>query len=339
MLQVMTSWNLSRPDTNDEPNFENIMLRGDDQRSFITGEFSIRISDKIIKPLSVSSIADAYCPTQRDFYFQKGKNKPNLPRGNERWGQKVGYLVEEAAELLLLKYKKSHRKKYGTIRALCEIINDNFRATKAQRIKDISLLETGDHTVRQGDTEWLLTLIGKTLSLELAHRHLGNVLRDDDSIHISDIKIKQECEIEPHPNQIGISSPSTPDFIIPSHNLIGDIKSGLKFEPHYQLTCAGYALAYENAHPKTKINWGAIYFFPTRNPSLYVRPITFPNVFFFPIDDPLREWFLKKRDEKFMIALNDSPPDFPPESDRRICLECKFKTYCESKGLKLGNVT
>ena len=66
MFQVVTMWNLSRPDEEMRDNVQNIELREYNSETFLTGEFAVKLSTKEISPLSVSNISDRYCPTRRD---------------------------------------------------------------------------------------------------------------------------------------------------------------------------------------------------------------------------------------------------------------------------------
>jgi CRISPR/Cas system-associated exonuclease Cas4 (RecB family) len=138
----------------------------------------------------------------------------------------------------------------------------------------------------------------------------------------------QKIKISPKAKILGISSPSTPDFVIPEISAIGDIKTGREFKEFFPLTAAGYALAYENEHGMgNDINFGLIYFFPTRQ-----KYISFANVYIFLIDDKLRSYFLTKRDEAFLMLkkakdkINPEEPLFADES--KYCHDCKFKDDC-----------
>ncbi|MCD6573463.1 MAG: CRISPR-associated protein Cas4, partial [Thermoplasmata archaeon] len=139
-----------------------------------------------------------------------------------------------------------------------------------------------------------------------------------------------------HIKQVGINLPASPDFIIPKYGIVGDIKTGIEFKPHFQLTCAGYALAYENVKGiGNDINWGIIYFFPTRNPSLFRKSITFAQVYIFPIDDYLRKEFLAKRDEAYDIISKSQKPALPRSNERKHCEYCRFREICIRDGLDL----
>ena len=153
---------------------------------------------------------------------------------------------------------------------------------------------------------------------------------------LTDIAFQEsQVKIKPTPIQIGISRPATPDFLIEKYGAVGDIKSGVKFEDHYLLTCAGYALAYENwkREEKKDINFGIIYFFPTRIPTDYAKPFTFAQMYVFPIDDVLRKWFLEERDSAYETIIKDSMPDFP--KNKQHCKHCQYIEACKETGLEI----
>ncbi len=127
-----------------------------------------------------------------------------------------------------------------------------------------------------------------------------------------------------------------PDFIIASSGIVGDIKTGFGFRGSHQLTCAGYALAYENQFGKGyDINWGVVYFFPTRNPSAYVKPLTFAQIYIFAIDDNVRGWFISSRDEAYSVISKSDVPAIPPLDKRQHCPHCVFRDHCVDQGLEL----
>ena len=192
----------------------------------------------------------------------------------------------------------------------------------------MKLEEAGDKQI--GDTEWLLNTVKQNGRSEFVLKYVNKKLKRYFDISSNDIHI--EKKINSNLEITGINSPTTPDFIIPKHNIIGDIKAGIKFEITYPLTCAGYAIAYENEY-EVDINWGVIYFIPIHTNSKYSRVITYPQVHFFPIDNRLRQWFLDIRDEAYQTIAQKQPPKFP--SDMNYCPRCKYKEYCISKGLEL----
>ncbi len=162
------------------------------------------------------------------------------------------------------------------------------------------------------------------------------MFNNSEDLDLNHLKLNtaSSLRLKPKPTEIGISSPVEPDFLIAEYEVIGDIKSGTEFKPFHQITCTGYALAYEN-EKKKDINWGIIYFFPTRNPSTYVKPITFAQIYIFPIDDNLRRWFLDFRNQDYDTISKDKPPEFPGVTDRQHCNYCQFNEQCKSEGLEI----
>lgn len=340
MFQVIATWNLSRPDEEMRDSVEGIELRGYDPETFLTGNFAVKLRDQEIKPLSVGNIADKYCPTRRDLYFYKGINRLRGYR-QKNWGQKVGYFVESYIETILNEKQVNSNLTYSRLKAQGQGMHKRFKVSKNTRksIKELRKLEISSQGVKEGDSEWLLTLLNNNGRAELGLRHLHSLLKESNSLNVNEMKIREG--INPDLKQIGINAPVEPDFIAPHLGIVGDIKTGTKFEAWYQLTCTGYALAYENgpgSKDKININWGIIYFFPTRNPSAYVRPVTFAQVYIFPIDDKLRNWFLADRNQAYNIISKKKPPILPREkSEKYHCPYCRFKNYCLDEGLRLDD--
>ncbi|MCK6620363.1 MAG: CRISPR-associated protein Cas4 [Calditrichaceae bacterium] len=336
MFEVVTRWNLVRPDEEMNEAVEDIKLRGYNEDTIITGQFLTYLREKTIRPLSVSNIADVYCPTRRDLYIEKGKNKPQRVRGKTLWSRIAGGLTDQyISSILNDNLHKKNQKKYTTIRKEGLKLYNGIMAGEenAQAVSNLKSKETISYGINAGDTEWLLKLLCMNGIADIANRTLHSVIKGDKSLAPTDIKLNEEI----NPGiLIGISSPATPDFILPEHGIVGDIKTGTEFVPHFQLTCAGYAMAYENANGEPHdINWGIIYLFPTRNRSSYVRPITFAQIYIFPIDDYLRQLFLDIRDEAYALIIEEDQPSFPKPEDRERCYGCKYKEYCIGQGLEL----
>jgi len=344
MFQIISMWNLTRPDQEIAETVTNIKLRGYNEDTFLTGEFAWKIAEGKLRPLSVSNIADKYCPSRRDLYFYKGINRPpslgNLPS----WGGKAGYLVEEYVKMIIDRTKNS-MDNFSNYDSLLSNSDDNhqyFLTLRSKNIKELKNLEEETDVIKQGDTDWLLKLLKSNGRAELAINFLHGMLKEEASLNIEhvvsdNIDFSDEEKRKEHIKQIGINLPAAPDFIIPKFGIVGDIKTGAEFKPHFQLTCAGYALAYENVKGKgNDINWGIIYFFPTRNPGRYVKPLTFAQVYIFPIDDYLRDSFVYIRDEAYNMVSKDEVPEFPNESERKHCKYCRFKEYCISQGLEVS---
>jgi len=343
MFQVIVIWNLTRPDQELGNFVNNITLRGYNKDTFITGEFAWKITEGEIKPLSVSDIADRYCPTRRDLYFRKGLNRPSgrIRRGMKTWGPKAGNLVEKYVFSVFDSSKDFTNQKYSNIIEVSDESHNNYVNSNVNSIKELKNLEER-FPDEKGNTEWLKKLLKSNGRAEFSFRYLNEILREDISVNNEDISYGEHAKIDmprkrkQNIKQVGISLPATPDFIIPKYGIVGDIKTGTEFKDHFQLTCAGYALAYENVNEGDHdINWGIIYFFPTRNPSWFRKPITFAQVYIFPIDDYLRKAFLTKRNEAYNTISKSEPPDFPEEAQRKHCIRCKFKDVCIQNGLEM----
>jgi len=331
LLQIIAAWNLVHPQDNMAKAVSDIKLRGNNKETFLTGEFANGIASKKIRCLSVSNIADKHCPTRRDLYFYKGINRLRRAREQQLWGNKAGYIVEEYVESVLRSKAWKATKAYSEVIKKRNGCHSRFIKENRESLNRLEELEVSP-SVKEGDTDWLLTLLSHNGRAELGLNILHSLLKENDSLDAKHVQIKEK--VKSHPTQIGMNSPVIPDFIIPEFGIVGDIKTGVEFAPFFQLTCAGYALAYENENGHT-INWGIIYFFPTRNPSAYVRPITFAQVYIFPIDDELRQWFLDIRDEAYRIISRRDPPSFPDVDKRKTCLYCKFRNHCVDCGLEL----
>jgi len=333
MFQVIVMWNLSRPEQEIAVNIQGIKLRGYNSEAFLTGEFATKLSAKEIKPLSVSNIADRYCPSRRDLYFAKGINRPAKIKDKVTWGRAAGNIVERYIERILEK-DTEFEASYSSLIGDGGSLNGDFINSSNREINRLRKIEKEVEEAKVGDTDWLLRLLNNNGRAELGLKLLHSLIKEGDSIDSSHIKIK--TKVTPKPEQIGISSRATPDFIIPDFGIVGDIKTGIEFKSFHQLTCAGYALAYENRFGRNKdINWGIIYFFPTRNPSAYVRPLTFAQIYIFPIDDNLRGWFINIRDEAYNTISRTGIPPFPLKEERGHCPHCRFKRYCIDQGLEL----
>jgi CRISPR/Cas system-associated exonuclease Cas4 (RecB family) len=334
MFQVIAMWNLSKPDEEMKDSVDNIDLRGYNTDSFLTGEFSNKLANEDLRPLSVSNVADKYCFTRRDLYIYKGVNRPDIDTRQETWGSKAGYIIEEYIERFLRNENVCTLEGYKALLAKGHNMHDCFITERENSLEKLRKLEESSHDGKIGDTDWLLSLLSNNGRAELANKILHLLLKENGSLDTAHIKIKEE--IKPNKIQIGINSPVTPDFIVPEFGIVGDIKTGVEFKPHFQLTCAGYALAYENEYGKdNNINWGIIYFFPSRKPKAFVRPINFAQLYIFPIDDLLRESFLALRDEAYTIISKSEFPEFPPVNEREHCKYCRFKDYCITQGLEL----
>lgn len=335
MFQIITAWNFTRPDIELQEKINNVKLRGYNAETFLTGEFAAKIANREIKSLSVSDIADTLCPTRRDLYYKKGKNKPSGTRRSQKtWGNVAGYVVENFTLALFDKLRNGGNvRTYSNVTEKLNILSNNFRTDNSGNFTSLNRLKS----TPEEDPDWLLKLLdynGRAeLGLKLLHKKL---LGCNSEINLNDFKINQDNSliINPTPKQIGISRGVKPDFLIGRSDIVGDIKSGMGgFQDRYLLTCVGYALAYENEKGNGhNMNFGVIYFLPTRH-SRFVRPISFSQVYIFPIDDNSRQYFMDTRNEAYSIISKDLIPKFPHDKDH--CSYCQFYEKCKKEGLTL----
>ena len=270
MFQVVTMWNLVAPskDADLSKNVKNLRLRGYESDTHLTGRFATAINEEEIRPLSVSDIADKYCPTRRDLYFRKGSNRSYPHPSRRRWGRTAGRVTESyISDLFSTHLKSKNIKKYADVIEESNKISADFQSIRSKDIDSLRDLAEKEYE----DPERLLKLLTFNGRLELGMKLLHTLLsKGEENMDLIDIAFQEsQVKIKPTPIQIGISRPATPDFLMEKYGAVGDIKSGVKFEDHYLLTCAGYAIAYENWKRKEKrdINFGIIYFFPTRIPN------------------------------------------------------------------------
>jgi len=335
MYQVITIWNLSKPNGEITDTIQNIRLRGYNRETFLPGEYAFKLKKREIRSLSVSNIADRYCPTRRDLYIEKGINRPRIER-HKTWGRIAGTIADRYVSSLLTEITYERGKNtYSDIRDEISKFHDNFLNKNCKIISDLELSESHSFGVEAGDTDWFLKLLSYNGRIELSMKLLHSILQIENNLDINHIQVNR-IHIRPKTGQIGISSPVSPDFIIPDFGIVGDIKTGKKFRDHFLLTCAGYALAYENEKGEgNDINWGIIYFFPSYAKSKYVKFITFAQIYIFPIDDHLRHWFITIRNEAYRIISSETIPAFPPETERDDCKYCKYFHFCQQQGLEV----
>jgi len=337
MFKVVTLWNLVRPDEELGLTVRDIELRGYNPDVFLTGEFAMKLSQGEVRPLSVSDVADRHCPVRRDLYLRKGVNRLEgaQARGRSTWGRAAGNVVEAYMKALFARCDERNDRAYSRLRRKGTRVCDDFASSSRGGLDTLRALEEGAEGPESGDTDWLLRLLLSNGTAELGSKLLHGVLNQHGCVDCSDLRLSYV--ISPTPERIGLSPQVTPDFILPDHRIVGDIKTGVEFKEFYLLTCAGYALAFENElGAGHDIDWGIVYFFPTRNPSAYVRPLTFAQVYIFPIDDSVRRWFMNSRDEAYALVSRTQAPAIPAADKRDHCPHCAFLDYCANEGLHLA---
>ncbi len=337
MFKIIFMWNSSKPAEDMEDSIANIEYRGyNSKKTGLTSQFANRISKKNIRPLSVRHVSDKYCPTRRDLYYERGSNIKYRRKGRiaKKWGRAAGIFSQDyLASLFLGHINKKDSKTYAKLTKGVDGFSLSFIKGNKTKFKELKRLGLKEYE----DTDYLLKILKINAIMEMGGKLINNILsKNGNYIAPSDLSLEYQdhkVELCPNPKEIGINKPSTPDFLIEKSNIIGDIKTGVYFSDRYPLTCAGYALAYENWKKKEKkdINWGVIYFLPTRIPTDYAKPVTYAQLYIFPIDDILRGWFLKERDIVYEIVSKKEPPTFP--KNREKCKGCYYCDICKKWGL------
>lgn len=322
MFQIGTNWQLWDLPRGFETEIKNITLRGyrRDDPVLLPAEFSL------LRPLSVDDICSLYCPTRRDLFLLRVRGR----RGSATWGRIVGPVIEEYCKGLIGEYhnlfESAPTQSYVSVNRLIEEFTNRFITRKERQFQKLNKHSSGTST----DATKLVLVLQYTGRYELAMLGADWLLNDGGAGKAASLFMRvplehENIEISPDERAIGIRSPSTPDFLISSLQAIGDIKSGGVFKDFYRLSCAGYAIAYENQHGAgNEINFGIIYFFETHSKNIGVA-----KSYAFLIDDQLRQEFLDRRNEAFGIIKRD-PSDPPPLASRdQYCIYCKYQIECD----------
>ncbi len=332
MFQIITTWNLYKPDKETEGLVNGIELRGyNHDKVDLTSQFANKISDGSINALTVDDIVYKYCPARRDLYYEKGSNKAHRVKSSKTWGRVTGHFSQEyLAALFELGRQKNSIDSYNLIDEMIREFSSQFMARKKKKLGEIRKMATDNYELPNQLIQMLKTNGRIDMGAKLMHGILsgnGNCAGPDDiSYEYGDRKV----EFSPNPIEIGISKSSTPDFIIEKFKIVGDFKTGVHFDERLFLTCAGYALAYEN-WKKANIDWGIICFVPTRIPTNDTNATTNSQLYVFPLNDQLRKKFLDERDNAYGVVSEQNPRNFP--KDHEVCKKCyKYKVACSRIG-------
>ncbi len=327
MLQIIPKVSLLNAEKEFEKATKGIQLRGYINKPpvSVTGGIKWDLEDGKMKPLSVGDITNIFCPSRRDIYMKRVLNIKDA----KNWGRVTGLLVESCICGFTDKYKDdtstSRIKTYEKLSKKVRLFMADFSRKNKKAVADLARFKT----IPGEDENWLLCQLDYALRHELVMLRATRKL----SGNKSDSEVIQHMELAPNAKILGISSPSTPDFVIPGLSAIGDIKTGFEFKDYYRLAAAGYALAYENQKGAgNDINLGLIYYFPTRK-----KDISFAHLYIFVIDDTLRQEFLDRRDEALLVVkkAKDTPPNVPVLVEReKHCMNCKYMSECDKSRKK-----
>ncbi len=194
----------------------------------VTGAFKWGLEDGSIKPLSVNEITNIFCPTRREIYMGRILKK----KGKMNWGRITGNIVESCIYGFTDKLNKdttiSRLKRYESLTRKSSEYIRVFSSQNRNWIKKLA----GYKTCPEEDENLLLSTLDYALRHELVMLKATKVLSGKDNKKIT----IQHMEIQPKSKILGISSPSSPDFIIPDASAIGDIKTGTEFKDYFRIT-------------------------------------------------------------------------------------------------------
>lgn len=298
-------------------------LRGQNSEILVTGEFASAIRKGTILPLSVNEVSNQICPTGRDVYISKGLNRPKsrkIRNGSPSFERTAGMIGEKFFVEFLMDQIKT-KTSYKELKDESDRYFVTFLKSKKKKLDELKNESSRDYNI-------FLSQLKSSGRIEAT---VSNFLSEFTDKKITKDNIKFHTSLNPN-SLTGISKDSKPDFLVPNLKLVGDIKSGEALRDSDLLICTGYAIAYENAI-KTNIDWGMIYFFKAKNQVKYGRYVSLPQVYIFPIDDSLRNWFIQRRNQALDIAKKGNCPPFPSKENTKKCHHCRFKSFCEGEGL------
>ncbi|OIN98159.1 hypothetical protein COY52_03150 [Candidatus Desantisbacteria bacterium CG_4_10_14_0_8_um_filter_48_22] len=327
MLQIIPKISLLNAEKEFEKVISGIELRGYINKPpvSVTGGIQWDLAEEKIKSLSIDDITNIFCPSRRDIYMKRVLKI----KGSKNWGRVTGQLVESCMFGFADKYKDNisinRVRTYESLSKKANLFMADFSKKNKKEVAELTKFKNSPGE----DEDLLLRQLNYALRYELIMLRATRKL----SGNKSGSEVIPHMKIEPNTKILGISSPSTPDFVIPGLSAIGDIKTGFEFKDYYRLAAAGYALAYENQKGVgNDINLGLIYYFPTRK-----KDISFAHLYIFVIDDTLRQEFLDMRDKALLVmkeafSVSKTVPALA-ELDKH-CIYCKYRSECDKSRRK-----
>lgn len=283
--------------------------------------------------LSVSLLAKTICSTHRDIYFEKVLHERG--RQERPWKAEAGTIIHnllqaihEYAERYLLSHQgdfsaqKMHRQltRFGT-----KTRNRLMNPYKDDRRFGQGIWNELDQHL--GNIVFFESLL--TCSLLVFKASLKTNLATGQGVSLAE-EFRQvfnfsAIEHRVSAPQLGLSDPVTPDFLYGGH-VIGDIKTGAIHEDTFEMTCVGYALAYE-AEYKRDIDYGVILHVGWEPRFQY--PV-YQGSKVYSIDDSARSRFTLLRDQKLDVLVNRVDPGVQQDEPR--CQPCAFYQKCWGNG-------
>lgn len=279
-------------------------------------------------PVSVGTVV-GFCPSLRDLYLRK---RLKLPIAGEKeqnlaWRRVAGRLIEGALENAYDYYSGKASPCGKSIEQIAKAAVERvteYARRKKKAFGGLDARRKGRLDLSNQDFQHVLT---DSVVLDLFF-HQGALnygrLPASNSSHLDSLKLFPEWEPAPY-LKLGKAAP---DFTVPKHNAIGDVKSG-DWSDDYLITAAGYALAYESTY-KSNVNLGVIYLVET-DPMF----LTHGRLRMFALTDPIRQRFLDRRNDALRVLMPKGPePQMltGAETIARYCEACACKPECFARG-------
>ncbi|NVM55788.1 MAG: CRISPR-associated protein Cas4 [Candidatus Helarchaeota archaeon] len=273
--------------------------------------------------LPVNEIVSDFCPSERYFYLRKYRKE--VPR-QLTWTIFKGRVIDDLYEDLFKKFQKyvssTHLKQLYIKENL-----EKYREGKLVLIRD-EIEKQKDSMIRKPaaeEIENVLKNIDKLLRFEC--QICGTILDFKISMK-KDINLKSEVALlfsftfkpKIYSLDLGFTEGISPDFLY-GQRTIGEIKTGV-WKDMFNLSCAAYALAYENENQKN-MNLMIVL-----NPSFDINRTVplYPNLDAGIIHDRYRKAVITLRNRRIELIKKNKDPGLP--DDRHSCVNCCYYNFC-----------
>lgn len=246
--------------------------------------------------LGVSDIVSGFCDTGRNVYLKYVLGKREAPNSILRRGSVVHMVHERAVST-------AKRLIYSLKRLTGQFFLNYFMAEREKVLAD-ALVVVGEED--RVETEWVVKSLwlkaGLTYSSQLEQALSRSKYLSRETI--VSLTIPESAEFAVDGSLIGLSPTLKIDSLLPS-GIIVEIKTR-PYKPVYELTLAGYALAFESVY-EVPIDYGLLLQVvldrKDRAVRFYRRMI--------PLGDRVRMEFIERRDRLAEVVANREDPGMP----------------------------
>jgi len=260
--------------------------------------------------LGVSDITSNFCPRGRDVYL---RYVLKIKQGDNKVLQ-VGRLVHEVFSNAITCVKRLIYDSGGSIDGMKLYEEMRFRGAEivAEVIGKYTLIE-------EDEASWLFTKLwdeaSRTYSAALDKALSRSPYMSLESLVVATVPVLTEFPVDG--SLIGLSRALRIDAFLPP-SILMELKTR-KPDPLYELSLAGYALAFE-AQYEIPVNYGILMYvsvdFPSRR--VFARPVIVP------MSSKARSEFIELRDRRKEILAYGEDPGMP----ERCTQECPYIKYC-----------